>query len=81
MLLAVITPCVTFGKDATREVTTYKQTAAQVVTDLCTVSSVVGRIWTRNRWGIVDRSDESSRTEFVPSNMETLRLPGGDSSD
>ena len=81
MLLAVITPCVTLGKDATKEVTTYTQTTTQVVTDLCTISSVIGRVWTRNRWGIVDRSEESSRTEFVPSKMETLDLPGSDSSE
>ena len=76
VLLAVITPCVTLGKDATREVTTYLKTTTQVVTDLCTISSVVGRVWTQNRWGIVDRSEETLRTEFVPSNMEAFSLPG-----
>jgi len=81
VLLAVITPCITLGKDATKEVTTYMQTTTQVVTDLCTISSVIGRVWTRNRWGIVDRSEESSRTEFIPSNMEVFDLPGGYSSD
>ena len=81
VLLAVITPCVTLGKDATKEVTTYTKTTTQVVTDLCTISSVIGRAWTRNRWGIVDRSEESLRTEFLSSNMEALDLPGGDSSN
>lgn len=81
VLLAVITPCVTLGKDATKEVTTYTQTTAQVVTDICTISSVIGWVWTRNRWGIVDRSEESSRTEFLPSGMEAFNLPGGDNSD
>lgn len=81
VLLAVITPCVTLGKDATKEVTTYTQTTTQVVTDLRAISSVIGRVWTRNRWGIVDRSEEGSRTEFVPSNMEVFDLPGSDISD
>ena len=81
VLLAVITPCVTLGKDATREVTTYMQTTTQVVTDLRTISSVIGRVQTRNRWGIVDRSEETSRTEFIPSNMEVFNLPDGDCSD
>jgi len=81
VLLAVITPCVTLGKDATKEVTTYLKTTTQVVTDLRTISSVIGRVWTRNRWGIVDRSEETSRTEFVPSNMEVFNLSSGDRSD
>lgn len=81
VLLAVITPCVTSGKDATKTLTTYSQTMAQVVTDLRTISSVIGRVWTRNRWGIVDRSEETSRTEFVPSNMEVFDPIGSDVTD
>ena len=81
MLLAVITPCITQGKDAKKEVTTYTHTSTQVVTDLCTISSVIGHVWMRNRWGIVDRSEESSRTEFVPSKMEVLDFPGSGRSD
>jgi hypothetical protein len=81
VLLAVITPCVTSGKDATKTLTTYSQTTTQVVTDLRTISSVIGRVWTRNRWGIVDRSEETSRTEFVPSNMAVFDLTGGDVTD
>ena len=81
-LLAVITPCVTMGKDAAKVTTTYQHTTTQVVTDLRTVSSVIGRVRTRNRWGIIDRSEDSSRTEFVPAHLETLNLvPNGDESD
>ena len=79
VLLAVITPCVTRGKDAAKELTTYQHTTTQVVTDLRTISAVVGRVQTRNRWGIVDRSEDSSRTEFIPSHMEAFNLPGGES--
>ena len=81
-LLAVITPCVTMGKDAAKVTTTYQHTTTQVVTDLRTVSSVIGRVRTRNRWGIIDRSEDSSRTEFVPAHLEAVNLvPGGDESD
>ena len=81
-LLAVITPCVTMGKDAAKVTTTYQHTTTQVVTDLRTISSVIGRVRTRNRWGIIDRSEDSSRTEFVPSHMEAWNLvQGGDESD
>jgi hypothetical protein len=79
VLLAVITPSVTMGKDATKELTTYQYTTTQVVTDLRTISAVVGRVQTRNRWGIVDRSEDSSRTEFSPSHMEAFNLPGMES--
>ena len=41
-LLAVITPCVTMGKDAAKMTTTYQHTTTQVVTDLRTISSVIG---------------------------------------
>lgn len=80
-LLAVITPCVTMGKDAAKMTTTYQHTTTQVVTDLRTISSVIGRVRTRNRWGIIERSEDSSRTEFVPSHMEVLNVPGGEESD
>lgn len=76
VLLAVITPCVTMGKDAAKELTMYQHTTTQVVTDLQTISAVVGRVQTRNRWGIVDRSEDSSRTEFIPSHIEAFNLPG-----
>ena len=78
MLLAIITPCVTLGKHVTKTMTTYSQTTAQVITDLCTISSIIGWVWTRNRWGIIDKSKETSRTEFIPSNMEVFDLTGSD---
>jgi hypothetical protein len=41
-LLAVIQPCSTSGKDATREVTTYLETTVPVVVDLHPLECVVG---------------------------------------
>ena len=69
-LLAVITPCVTNGNDATNQLTIYNDTTTQIVTDLQAVECVVGRVFTRNRWGIIDRSGNSSRTEFITSDSD-----------
>ncbi|KAJ7457314.1 hypothetical protein FB451DRAFT_1142567 [Mycena latifolia] len=66
-LLAVITPCSTAGKDATKEIVAYNRIAAMIVTDVQTVSAVVGRIRTREQWTIVDRSGGLVKPEFVPS--------------
>ena len=66
-LLAVVTPCSTGGKDATRELTTYTETTTPVVIDLRTVECVVGRVQRGNQWGIVDRSGDYARTIFVDS--------------
>ena len=73
-LLAIITPCVTNGKDATKQLTMYTETTMQIVTNLQTVKCVVGRVLTQNRWGIIDRSGDSSRTEFIPSNIHSFSL-------
>lgn len=75
-LLAVITPCSTAGKDATQEIVSYDRIAATIVTDIQTVSVVVGRIKTRGKWTIVDRSAGLVKPEFV-SSAETLdNMPG-----
>jgi hypothetical protein len=73
-LLAVITPCITNGRDATKRVTTYTDITTQIVTDLQAVECIVGRVQTRNRWGIIDRSGDFSRTEFIPSNIRSFSL-------
>ena len=80
-LFAVITPCITNGRDATKHVTVYTDTTTQIVTDLQAVQCVVGRVQTRNRWGIVDRSGDFSRTEFIPSNIRTFSLSEDELSD
>ena len=67
-LLALIEPCSTQGRDATRELTTYMATTAQIVIDLRTIEwCVVGR---GNEWGIVDRSGDFARTVFVDPEVE-----------
>jgi len=85
-LLAVITPCVTGGKNAAKEATTYDSTTTQVVTDLAAVGCVVGRAFTggnatKGKWGIIDRSGDLARTEFVPSHMVPFNLPRANAED
>lgn len=71
-LLAHITPCATNGKDATSEVTSYHAMTTSIITDLRTISAVVGRIQTRGRWAIVDRSEQLARTVFVDGGESDL---------
>jgi hypothetical protein len=66
-LLAVVTPCKTEGKDATRVVTEYTACKATIVTDLQAIQHVIGHAQRRNTWGIIDRSTEEARPEFIPS--------------
>ncbi|KAJ7224885.1 hypothetical protein C8J57DRAFT_1253129 [Mycena rebaudengoi] len=66
-LLAVITPCThTQGKDASQEITSYRDLApAPIVTDLQSVVAVVGRAETRGSWKIIDRTGGIIRPQFV----------------
>ncbi|KAE9407425.1 hypothetical protein BT96DRAFT_809662 [Gymnopus androsaceus JB14] len=64
-LLAVLTPCVTKGRDATEGVVVYNKMNASIVTDLQTISAVIGRIASQKKWGIVDRSNGLADTVFV----------------
>jgi hypothetical protein len=64
-LLAVVTPCKTEGKDATKVVTEYTAFRATIVTDLQAIQHVIGRAKRRNTWGIIDRSMEEARPVFI----------------
>jgi|SRR6266545_1949907 len=64
-LLAVITPCSTGGRDAVQDYTTYSDITTQIVTDLRAVQCVVERVKSRGSWGIIDRSGNFARTEFM----------------
>ncbi|KAI1785700.1 hypothetical protein LXA43DRAFT_899245 [Ganoderma leucocontextum] len=65
LLLAIITPCRTRGEDATKTLTLYWKTLANVVVDLHAVQAVVGRVKSRYHWGIIDRSNDLARTLFT----------------
>jgi len=43
---------------------------AATITDLQSIEAVVGRVATRNTWGIVDRTDGLAHTIFVDENDE-----------
>jgi hypothetical protein len=80
LLLAVITPCVTRGQDATKVVVKYSRTTTDVVTDLQAVECVVGRAFSRKGWGIIDRSGDFSRTEFIPTRGHPFTVHDNDES-
>ncbi|KAJ7017219.1 hypothetical protein C8F04DRAFT_979745 [Mycena alexandri] len=65
-LLAIIHPCKnTRGKDASLERTGYTELANILVTDLQSVVAVVGRVKTRGKWLIVDRTGGLIHPQFV----------------
>ncbi|KAJ3920062.1 hypothetical protein F5877DRAFT_38914, partial [Lentinula edodes] len=65
-LLALITPWKTpRGKDAAEGVVEFSMKAAQIATDLQSISAVVGKVKTRKRYGIIDRSSASTSTTFT----------------
>ncbi|KAF7372933.1 hypothetical protein MSAN_00500000 [Mycena sanguinolenta] len=66
-LLAVLIPCSTAGRDATKEILSYTQTNSKIVADLQSVSAVIGRMQTRGKWVIIDRTAGLIKPEFVPS--------------
>lgn len=65
-LLAYITPAATDGKDATKEqVLFYSRQTTGVITDLRSVGAVIGRVPTRGKFGIIDRSGSMAQTSFT----------------
>lgn len=73
VLLAVITPCKTDGKDATKLLTEYSRLQECIVTDLQAIQCVVGRVRRGTKtWGIIDRSTDEARPEFI-SEVEGTR--------
>ncbi|KAJ7017985.1 hypothetical protein C8F04DRAFT_1330355 [Mycena alexandri] len=70
-LLAVITPCKnTKGQDASLEITNHNGFTSLLVTDLQSVVAVVGRIQTRGRWALVDRTGGLIRPRFIEADAE-----------
>ena len=69
-LLACIEPCLTQGKDATKEVVTYRRTSTTIFVDLQVIGSVVGRVKRGNEWAIIDRSEDLARTAFVDRGLD-----------
>jgi hypothetical protein len=70
-ILARITPCNTENKDATEELTDYQTTYAPVVTDIRNIKGLIGRVPTRGRYGIIDRTSGIARIIFNESDDES----------
>lgn len=66
-LLAVITPYRTGGKDAALDIVFHSQALTPIVTDIQSITSVVGRIQTRGKRYIIDRTGGMIRPEFIPA--------------
>jgi len=56
LVLALITPCKTNGRDASGSIVGYKELAAPVITDIRNIKAVVGRVRTQGETFIIDRS-------------------------
>ncbi|KAF8138858.1 hypothetical protein EV363DRAFT_1155114 [Boletus edulis] len=69
-LLALISPCKTSGKDALHQVVEYKDMKESIITDIRNIKAVVGRVKSRGRWIIVDRSMETVLQAWGVSNHE-----------
>ena len=52
-LLALVKPCQTMG---TQEPTHYRTMLSPFVTDISNIKAIIGRVQTRGKWGIVDRT-------------------------
>lgn len=70
ILLACIQPCITNGKDATQELTSYRRMSTTIFVDLKTVECVVGRVKRGQDWFIIDRSGDFARTVFIEPELE-----------
>ncbi|KAI0646642.1 hypothetical protein C8Q79DRAFT_908784 [Trametes meyenii] len=69
LLLTLIRPCKTNGEDAAITVTHYRDVRADIIIDVQAIQAVIGRVKSRKRWGIIDRSNGLARTVFYSGNF------------
>lgn len=77
IVLALVTPWDTNGKDASKEDVYMTTRKASFITDIRSLQSVIGIVETRNKWGIIDRSGESVVAEFAEDKNGTLDSDNG----
>ena len=65
-------PVKTEGEDASSTTIHFSKFLAPIITDLHNVKAVIGRVETRNRWGIIDRSMESAKTAFTADERDFM---------
>ncbi|KAJ7642387.1 hypothetical protein DFH06DRAFT_1097627 [Mycena polygramma] len=68
-LLAVITPYRTGGRDASNDIFPHSQFLTPIVADVQSVVAVVGRLATRGKGYLLDRSGGMVRPEFIPTEL------------
>ncbi|KAG1744430.1 hypothetical protein EDB19DRAFT_1894577 [Suillus lakei] len=71
LLLALIQPCQTGGRDATKEETHYSRNLVNIITDLQNVKGVVGRVESRGEWTIIDRRSNFAKPAFDGAGYNT----------
>jgi len=71
-LLAMLTPCKTLGKDAANEKTSYTHMTKPIIIDLRTIVAVVGRVETRGRWAIIDRTGGLVKPTFLEDEEDEM---------
>ncbi|KAF8592922.1 hypothetical protein BDV93DRAFT_567159 [Ceratobasidium sp. AG-I] len=64
-ILADLTPCACTEGDATVNLVSYQRFQPRRILDIQAVENVVGRVSSRGRWYIIDRSVDGARTEFI----------------
>lgn len=69
-LLAMITSCKTLGQDAAKEITSYTHMTKPIIIDIRTIVAVVGRVETRGRWAIIDRTGGLVKPTFLEDGEE-----------
>lgn len=63
-MLALVKPCQTHGLDGRITMTSYCTFLASNVVDLRSIKAVVGRVESRGKWYIIDRSENIAPTAF-----------------
>ncbi|KAI0692136.1 hypothetical protein C8T65DRAFT_586838 [Cerioporus squamosus] len=71
LLLAAVQTCVVEETNEDLDIHYYSRMGATAVVDISTIQCVVGRIFDRNRWAIIDRSGSLSRALYLGENGDT----------
>jgi hypothetical protein len=81
LLLALITPAATDGQDATVAVTHFSRFAAPVITDVRSIKAAIGRVQSRKKWGIIDRTPNLAQAVFAPEAVDNESVQSSDESN
>ncbi|KAG1744422.1 hypothetical protein EDB19DRAFT_1894563 [Suillus lakei] len=71
LLLALIQPCQTGGRDATKEETHYSRNLVSIITVLQNVKGVIGRVESCGEWTIIDRRSNFAKPAFNGTGYNT----------